>query len=132
MSSQKTLPFTPDSDGEGIHFQEGSDGSMAQVVVSKGGDKNKASAPATTTAAISAATAEPILAEDPKRVTAYIRNTHATKAARLIGAASEAGGYVLAALTTVELRGGGAVLAYCEDGSATALTFYVFENRVAT
>lgn len=132
MSTLKLLPFVPDSAGESIAFGKGSDDSLAQVVIAKGGDKNKASAPATTTAAISAATAESILAEDPKRVRAFIRNTHATKAARLIGAASEAGGYVLAALTTVELQGGGAVLAWCEDGTSTALTFYVFENRVAT
>lgn len=131
MSTQQTLPFTPDNDGRAIQFQKSATGSVyAQVVVSKGGDINKASEAATTTAAISAATAESVLTADHKRVRVWVYNSHASKAARLIGAASQAGGYRLASGAGVWIEGGGAVFAFCEDGSATAITFEFFENRI--
>lgn len=132
MSTSESIPFVPDASGRAIQFQKSGSGSIyTQVVIAKGGgDLNVGSAPAITASALSAATAEVVLAENHKRVRAWIYNSHATEAVRLIGAVGQAGGKTLAAVTGEWFEGGGALYAFANDGSGAAITFHVLENKI--
>lgn len=130
MSTQDTILFTADPAGLGIQFQKGANGQYTQVVVSKGGDANKASKMALTAGALSPATAEAVIAEDAKRVRLWVFNTHATLSVRLIGAVSEDGGLILAGETGIWMEGGGALYGYEDGGTGGVITLHFLENRI--
>lgn len=135
MSTQDSLPFVPDNAGRAIAFLKSTvdlaAGMYYQIVVAKpGGDLNVGSSVSITTAAIAKASSEVVTAENPKRTLVYIQNTHATKAIRLIGSVSDDGGLKVGAGEIIMIAGGGALRAFSDDGSATAFTLYLLENKV--
>lgn len=136
MATQNSIPFTPDPSGLGIQFQKSADATpvYTQVVISKqGGDKNAASEVTLTTAALTPATAEAIVAENAKRVRVYVYNADASEVLRIIGAQGEDGGIVLAASTGMWFEGGGALYAYANDGAlAGTVTLRLFENLIGS
>lgn len=132
MSTSESIPFTPDVSGRNIHFGKSSTGNVyTQTVINKqGGDLNVASSAATTGSAISAATAESVITENYKRTGVWVHNSHGTKTVRIIGAASQAGGRKIAPGAEAFFGGGGPLFAYSDDGSATAITLFLFENKI--
>ena len=118
MSTHTTIPFTPDNNGEAIAFQQGSDGSLSQVVVAKGGDKLSCPADVSVTGTNQAG-ANLVVAEDPKRVSVTLYNSGANPAF-IIGATSDAGtGLRIPAGSERTIQGGAALYAYRTGGNTT-------------
>lgn len=134
MSTQTTLAFTPDPAGQAIQFQKSADTTpvYAQVVIAKqGGDLNKASQATISASASSSANAEAIVAEDTKRVSVVVKNTHGSEALFVVGAASEAGGIEIANGAERTFYGGGALYGYRSSPTGD-MTLDLFENLIGS